>query len=440
MSKRIVAKFGGSSLSDAQQFKKVKAIIESNEQRQIIVPSAPGKSRKEQHKVTDLLLMCHQLASHHLTIKEIFEVVERRFLAIQEALAIDFDLATELKVIEDNIMDGASVDYVVSRGEYLNAKLLAAYLDFEFLDAVDVIFLAKGKPDMTASMKALKEQVKEGQSVVIPGFYGCNELGELQTFARGGSDITGSIVAAGLEASLYENWTDVSGFLMIDPNIYPSKSMQAITYSELRELSYMGASVLHEESVIPVRNQHIRIHIKNTNEPHEPGTLIIPDTEAISNATITGIAGKQNFTSVRIEKTYMSEDLSFYRKLISVFETNDLKIEHMPTSIDTITIIVPTDLFETKKNKIIEEIKIYCNPDNIVISSGLAIIAVVGRGMISNKGTSAKIFTALAQRHINIRMISQGSGELTIIVGVANEDFNDTIQAIYQAFETEGMD
>lgn len=437
MESLIVTKFGGSSLSNSSQFEKVRSIMEADKGRRILVPSAPGKDVLEKHKVTDLLLMCHQLASHKLHFEEIFQLVENRFITIKESLKIDLDIEDELYEVYNRIDGGADVDYCASRGEYLNGKLLAAYLGFQFIDAADVIFIRDGKADMTATAKALKAALKEVDNAVIPGFYGTDEQGKIKTFSRGGSDITGAIVAASIDADLYENWTDVSGFLIADPKIVKnSKPIKAVTYRELRELSYMGAPVLHEESVFPVREKKIPIHIRNTNCPDDDGTIILAEEKAPANpGIITGISGKKDYSVIRIEKTRMSDDLSFYRKLISVFETNDIHIEHMPTSIDTISVVVSTKQIEGREKKISEEISIYCNPDQIVINKGMSIIAVVGRGMINQKGTSATVFSSLAKSGINIRMISQGSSELNIIVGVENEDFEKAISAIYDAFE-----
>lgn len=433
----IVTKFGGSSLSNSQQFIKVKKIMEANPNRRFLIPSAPGKSKREKHKVTDLLLMCHQLASHNLHFGEIFSVVEDRYLGIERDLHLGSNIEEELTTIYTNIFNGASQDYCASRGEYLNGLLLASYLDFDFVDAFDVIFLDEGRVDFEKTVEALAEKTSKDGYCVIPGFYGQNEKGQIKTLARGGSDISGAIVAACVNADLYENWTDVSGFLMADPKLVPhSKPIERVTYQELRELSYMGAPVLHEDAVFPVRNKNIPIHIKNTNHPDHVGTLILPDDdEKVEDTIVTGITGRTNYSVIRVEKTRMSEDLSFYRKLLSIFESNDIKIDHMPTSVDSISIVVRSTALDGIEKKLTEEISIYCNPDRIVISKGLAIIAVVGRGMISNKGTSAKLFSALAKDGINIRMISQGSSEMNIILGVSNEDFDAAVIAIYRAFE-----
>lgn len=440
MNNRIIAKFGGSSLSNGEQFKKVKDIVLSNPEIKVVVPSAPGKNQEEKHKVTDLLLMCHQLGSHKLNFEEVYNLVRNRYIEIKDELELDIDIEKELDLIHEEFNKGRDQSYFASRGEYLNGKLLANFLGFKFLDAKEVIRLSNGKPDMEKSMELINEKIGPEDYVVVPGFYGLNEKGKIETFSRGGSDITGSILAAGIHAKKYENWTDVSGFYIADPKIVEEgMPMETLTYKELRELSYMGAPVLHEEAIFPIKELEIPIQILNTNSPTDSGTLILPDEIAgESKSVITGIAGKKDFTVIRVEKVYMSEDLSFYRRMTSIFEANDINIEHMPTSIDTVSFVVPTVQIEGKEDKIKGEISIYCDPDEIVVTKGMAIIAIVGRGMVSAKGTSASIFSALAEGGVNIRMISQGSGEMNIIIVVENEDFNKAIKGIYGKFHREG--
>ncbi len=444
MEKIIVAKFGGSSLADSTQFLKVKKIIESDRHRRYIIPSAPGRAHKNDHKITDLLYMCHQLALHRLSIDEVYSIVEKRFLTICKDLELEMNLQEVLDEIKEKIQNGASKDYTASRGEYLSALILSKLLGFEFVDAIEIIiFNEKGKFDFKATEKKIREKLKSIPQAVIPGFYGANRDGEIVTFSRGGSDITGAIVASSLGSKLYENWTDVSGFLMADPRIVNSpRPIETITYKELRELSYMGAPVLHEESLFPVKNKGIIIHIKNTNFPDHPGTKIVDDLYPINHhETITGIAGKKDFTVISIEKTRMISEKDFLRKLITVLETNDISVEHMPSGIDSISIIVSDSQLNSKLDKVIEEIKIYCNPDSIISYPNMALVAVVGRGMIRTKGISSKIFTALSDSGINIRMITQGSSELNVIIGVENADFEPSIAAIYNAFERiEGND
>lgn len=434
----IVAKFGGSSLADSNQFLKVKEIIKSDSNRRYIIPSAPGKVHKNDHKITDLLYMCHQLASHRLNIDDVYNIIENRFLNICEGLELELDIQEILDEIKDKIQNGASKDYAASRGEYLNAIILSNFLDFEFVDSKDIIlFNDKGEFDSKATEIKMEERLSNIPNAVIPGFYGAKSNGEITTFSRGGSDVTGAIVASALNSKLYENWTDVSGFLMADPKIVDgSKPIEIITYKELRELSYMGAPVLHEESLFPVKKKGIAINIKNTNAPEDPGTKIVDDLYPLKNTeTITGIAGKKDFTVISIEKTRMIAEKDFLRKLITVLETNNISIEHMPSGIDSISLVVPASQLNSKLDKIIEEIKIYCNPDSIIAYPNMSLIAVVGRGMIRTKGVLSKIFTSLSQSGVNIRMVIQGSSELNVIVGVENADFNESISSIYKAFK-----
>lgn len=437
----IVVKFGGSSLADGTQFAKVKKIVKSDNNRRYVIPSAPGKRNSKDHKVTDLLYMCYQLASHGLNFDEVYNIIENRFLDICRDLKLGIEIDKILSHIKEQIKDGASKDYCGSRGEYLNGIILSQYLGFQFIDSQEIIlFDENGQFDEKGTETKVREALKEVSYAVIPGFYGSKPNGEIKTFSRGGSDITGSIIANAVKSKLYENWTDVSGFLMADPFIVENpKTIERITYKELRELSYMGAPVLHEEAIFPIKNSGIPINIKNTNFPEDPGTMIIDDFSEISYiGTITGIAGKKNFTAISVEKTLMSIDKGFYRKLVSVLETNDITIEHMPSSIDSITVIVPNSEIGSKLNKIVEEIRIYCSPDNIVCYTDMALIAVVGRGMIKTRGISAKVFTALAQGKVNIEMITQGSSELNIIIGIKNDDFEKAIKSIYNAFNKNG--
>ncbi len=434
----IVAKFGGSSLADKSQIEKVAHIIKANKNIKYIIPSAPGKRNGDDHKITDLLCMCYQLASHGLNFNDIYWIIENRFKSICSELGLDISIDEILEEIKEDIKKGSSRDYAASRGEYLSGIILSNYLGFKFVDPVDLmLFDEDGFLKDNETDRRIKSVLSDIEYAVIPGFYGADDRGEIRTFSRGGSDITGSIIASGVGAVMYENWTDVSGFLMADPGIVKDpKPIKKITYRELRELSYMGAPVLHEEAIFPVKKHNIPVNIKNTNKPEDPGTMIIYDLDIDdSEGEITGIAGKKDFTVITIEKTFMTREKDFFRKVISVFETNDIAIEHMPSGIDSISIIVSDLELNAKKKKVIEEIRIYCSPDNIVCSSGMALVAVVGRGMINTKGISAKIFTALAKGDVNIRMISQGSSELSIIVGIENKDFEKAISSIYNAFE-----
>lgn len=433
-----VVKFGGSSLADSSQFKKVRSIIEQDPERAYVVVSAPGKRHSQDHKITDLLLMSHQLSSHDLNFEEVFELIESRYTEICSDLDLSIDITPILSEVKENISKGASRDYVASRGEYINGLLLADYLGIAFIDASEIIrFNDSGVFDDEKSEELIAEKLKDIDRAVIPGFYGANKHGQIITFSRGGSDVTGSIVANGVEASLYENWTDVSGFLMADPRIQEdAKPMDLVTYKELRELSYMGAPVLHEEAIFPVRKKGISIQIKNTNDPDAPGTMIVHDDyDQIKQGSITGISGKKGFTVISVEKTLMNVEKGFIRKLISIFEANDISIEHIPSSIDSISIIVADSEIKDKEKKIVEEIKIYCNPDSVNVYPGMALLTVVGRGMVKTKGTSARIFTALYEAGVNVRMITQGSSELNIIIGIETKDFDKAVRAIYGAFK-----
>ena len=437
MEELVVAKFGGSSLADSSQFRKVKDIIKSDSRRRYIVPSAPGKRNNKDHKITDLLYMCYQLASHGLNFDEVFHIIYDRYLGICQDLGLSLNIEAILEEIKNNIRDGASRDYTASRGEYLNGLILSDFVEYEFIDAKElIVFDDKNSLDAQSTEINISKKLKDKLYVVIPGFYGANLKGEIVCFSRGGSDITGSIIANGVKAKLYENWTDVSGFLVADPHIVKeSKPMEIVTYKELRELSYMGAPVLHEEAIFPVRKYGIPINIKNTNAPEDKGTMIVDDATSAKPKGITGISGKKDFTVITVEKTLMTLEKDFFRKLISVFESNDISIEHMPSSIDSVSIVVQASEINMKLKKVIEEIRIFCKPDCIETSPNMALIAIVGKGMIRTKGISATVFTALAKADINTRMIIQGSSELNIIVGVENEDFDKAVRATYEAFK-----
>ena len=433
----IVTKFGGSSLADANQFKKVKDIILSDDARRYVVPSAPGKRNSKDSKITDLLYLCHAHVSTGISFDEVFNHIKDRYLGIVNDLNLDFDISKHLDIVKQDLENGASSDYAASRGEYLNGLILANYLGFEFIDAKDVmIFNADGSLDSEATDSALKERLSKTPKAVIPGFYGADKEGNIITFSRGGSDVTGALVAASIDAELYENWTDVSGFLMADPRIVPNPNpISKITYSELRELSYMGASVLHEDAIFPVREIGIPINIKNTNRPEDKGTFIVKDTDVSSKPTaITGIAGKKDFTVISIAKASMNSELGFCRKLLSILEQHNISFENMPSGIDTVCLVISDSQLKNKKEIVIEEIKRACNPDSIEVHPNMAMIATVGRGMAKQRGTAAKIFTALSNAEINIRMIDQGSSEMNILVGIENDNFEKGIAAIYNAF------
>ncbi|MCD8029242.1 MAG: aspartate kinase [Erysipelotrichaceae bacterium] len=432
-----VVKFGGTSLADAGQFKKVYDIVKSDPQRVYVVPSAPGKRFKDDIKVTDLLYKAYN-ANTESEMHMIFSQIKERFTDIIEGLGLDFSLDEDFEIIRRDFENQIGEDYAASRGEYLNGKLLAYYLNYEFIDAKDVIFIDEnGNYDISKTERLLTRKLKSVKNAVIPGFYGSlnDRSGKIKVFSRGGSDVTGSIVAKYGKVDIYENWTDVSGFLIVDPKIVKNPSViETITYGELRELAYMGASVLHENSIFPVKNEGIPINIKNTNHPEDPGTMIVESTCHKPSHVITGIAGKKGFATVTIEKEMMNSEIGFGRRVLQVFEDYNLSFEHMPSGIDTMTVVLNTDDFFDKEQNVIAGIHRAVQPDSIVLESDLALIAVVGRGMKASRGIAARVFTALANEKINIKMIDQGSSELNIIIGVRNVYFEDAIRAIYNEF------
>ncbi len=430
-----VAKFGGSSVADANQFKKVQKIIENDENRKYVVTSAPGKRNKEDYKITDLLYLCNAHVKHSVPFDQMFDMIEKRYLGIVDELHLSIDLKPYLKDIKEKISKGASVDYTASRGEYLNGVILSNLLGYDFVDATEIIsFDEYGDLDQENTQKQIKEKLLRYEKAVIPGFYGVMPNGEIKTFSRGGSDVTGSIIAQGVGAEIYENWTDVSGFLMADPRIVKNpQPIKIITYQELRELSYMGATVLHEESVFPVKEAGIPINVRNTNEPENNGTLIVNQKDS-APGTITGIAGKKDFTVIAIQKNRMHAEMSFIRKLLSIFEENQVPVEHLPSGIDTISIVIEDAYLGNKVNKLVKEICEQCSPDSIEVHPNMALIATVGDGMVYSRGVSAKLFTSLAKANVNIRMIDQGSSEMNIIVGVETNDFEKAVSAIYNGF------
>ena len=433
--KRVV-KFGGSSLASAEQFAKVGAIIRADKERKYVVPSAPGKRFSADTKVTDMLYGCYDLAENGKNFSKELDAIKARYQEIIDGLKLDLSLEEEFKVVEKNFKEKAGKDYAASRGEYLNGIIMAAYLGFEFIDAATVIFFKEsGEFDSEKTNQVLRAKLEQTDAAVIPGFYGAYEDGRVKTFSRGGSDITGSIVARAAKADVYENWTDVSGFLIADPRIIDKpEAIETITYRELRELAYMGATVLHEDAIFPVRQEGIPINIRNTNAPEDNGTWIVESTCQKSKYVITGIAGKKGFCSVNIEKEMMNTEIGFGRKVLQAFEENGISFEHVPSGIDTMTVFVHQDEFMHKEQKVVGGIHRLANPDIIDIESDLALIAVVGRGMKSARGTAGRIFSALAHANVNVKMIDQGSSELNIIIGVANEDFEAAIKAIYDIF------
>ena len=431
-----VVKFGGSSLASAEQFMKVGNIIRADETRKYVVPSAPGKRNSKDTKVTDMLYACYALADEGQDFRVQLMKIKDRYDSIINGLQLKITLDEEFKTISQKFKEKAGVDYAASRGEYLNGIIMAAYLGYEFIDAATVIFFAEdGSFDADKTDKVLSAKLAKTEKAVIPGFYGALPDGTVHTFSRGGSDITGSIVAKAARASMYENWTDVSGCLVADPRIVKNpEPIRVITYRELRELSYMGASVLHEDAVFPVRKAGIPINIRNTNDPEAEGTLIVESTCQKPEFTITGIAGKKGFVAVNIDKDMMNSEVGFCRKALQAFEENGISIEHMPSGIDTMTVFVHQAEFEGKEQQVISSLRRLAHPDIIDLEADLALIAVVGRGMRSNRGTAGRIFSALAHANINVRIIDQGSSELNIIIGVSNDDFEQAIKAIYAIF------
>ncbi len=431
-----VVKFGGSSLASAEQFKKVGEIIRADRERKFVVPSAPGKRSSDDTKVTDMLYACYDLAEQGADFTKEMQAIRDRYQEIIDGLGLKLSLDKEFKTIEKNFKEKAGSDYAASRGEYLNGIIMAKYLGFSFVDAAEVIrFKADGEHDAERTNTLMRDRLSTVESAVIPGFYGAYEDGRVKTFSRGGSDITGSIVARAIKANVYENWTDVSGVLVADPRIiYKPAGVETITYRELRELAYMGFSVLHEDAIFPVRSEGIPINIRNTNAPQDNGTWIVESTCQKSKYVITGIAGKKGFCAVNIEKEMMNSEIGFGRKVLQAFEENEISFEHVPSGIDTMTVFVHQDEFMHKEQKVVSGIHRLADPDSIDIEADLALIAVVGRGMKSTRGTAGRIFSALAHANVNVKMIDQGSSELNIIIGVSNVDFETAIKAIYDIF------
>lgn len=433
---RKVVKFGGSSLANAEQFQKVGDIIRSDESRRFVVPSAPGKRFDGDTKVTDMLYGCYHAAVAGEDFSGKLGAIKERYYEIIRGLSLDLSLEAEFAQIEADFAAQAGNEYAASRGEFLNGKIMAAYLGYEFVDAASVIRFDKdGNFDAEKTNRLLSKRLSKCERAVVPGFYGAMEDGTVKTFSRGGSDVTGSLVAKAICADVYENWTDVSGFLVTDPRIVKNPAViETITYRELRELSYMGATVLHEEAIFPVRKEGIPINIRNTNRPEDKGTFIVESTCKKPKYTITGIAGKKGFCSINIEKSLMNSEIGFGRKILQVFEDQGISFEHVPSGIDTLTVYVHQDEFEEKEQQVIAGIHRAVQPDFVEMESDLALIAVVGRGMKSQRGTAARVFSALAHAHVNVKMIDQGSSELNIIIGVENRDFEAAVKAIYDIF------
>lgn len=435
-----VVKFGGSSLADAEQFRKVAAIIKSDSKRRYVVPSAPGKRFSEDIKVTDMLYKCCELAGSGVDFTDDFQMIKDRYNGIIADLGININLDAEFDTITSELKNRPARDYAASRGEFLNGKILAAYLGFNFVDAADVIvFDTKGRLLLDETVKAVRSRLKGLDNAVIPGFYGKTTEGIIKTFSRGGSDVTGSIIANAVNAEIYENWTDVSGFLVADPRIVENpESIDVITYRELRELAYMGASVLHEDAIFPVRSAGIPINIRNTNKPEDKGTMIVSNDYDFSREslghTITGIAGKKGFSTINIEKAMMNNEIGFGMKVMNVLYNNGISFEHMPSGIDTMSITVDSAKLEPVREKVLAEIRREVEPDHLEIEDGIAILAVVGRRMKNTRGTVARVFAAMAHARINVRLIDQGSSELNVIIGVNESDLAEAIRRIYDMF------
>ncbi|MBO5883253.1 MAG: aspartate kinase [Clostridia bacterium] len=432
-----VVKFGGSSLADAEHFKQVARIIKSDPSRRYVVPSAPGKRFKDDVKMTDMLYKCYEMIKNNESIDEYYEKIKERYNGIIEELGLDFDISGELEYVKNAMMHRSGRDYAASRGEYLNSLILSKYLGYTFVDAENVIFFRdNGTFDEEKTNAAMRAELMQHERAVIPGFYGVMPNGTIKTFSRGGSDITGSIVARAVEADLYENWTDVSGFMMADPRIVNDPcAIETITYRELRELSYMGATVLHEDAIFPVRYARIPINIRNTNRPDDAGTMIVAETaEYDTEKVITGIAGKKGFSVITIEKDMMNSEVGFGRKVLEVLEDNDVSFEHLPSGIDNMSIVLSTAALEGKRDKVLSSMNRSVRADTISIEDNLALIAVVGRAMVKAKGTAARIFDAISAAGVNIRMIDQGSSEISIIIGIEEHDFDKAMTAIYAEF------
>ncbi len=432
-----VCKFGGTSLADASQIRKVQQIIEADPQRCHVVPSAPGKRTRDDQKITDLLYLCHAHASQGIVFNEVFGLIAERYKQIVADLGLKLDLTPHLHKVKQDITGGASADYAASRGEYLNGLIIAELLGYTFIDPAEVIlFKANGSFDAEKTQAKLGARLKQTPRSVVPGFFGALPDGQVKTFSRGGSDITGSIVARAANADVYENWSDVDGLLMADPRIINNpRSIETVTYRELRELAYMGATVLHDEAIFPVRKAGIPVNIRNTNNPDHPGTMIVSEAAPVTTqGSITGIAGRKDFTAISVEKALMNAEIGFGRRLLRVFEDAGVSFEHMPTGIDTMCVVVADKQLNGKLDDVLEGIRTSCKPDTLEVQPDMALIATVGRGMAHTPGMAGRLFGALGAAGVNIRMIDQGSSELNIIVGVQSADFEKAIRTIYAAF------
>ena len=434
-----VVKFGGTSMADAKSIRQVAEIIKQDKERRYVVVSAPGKRFSQDHKVTDMLYACYHDMQINGECKATFDKIRERFKGIVKDLGLGLDIDSYLDKVEEEMLKYNSAEFCASRGEYLSAVITAEVLGYEFIDAKDVmIFDANGDFDSESTNEKVKSVLENVERAVVPGFYGGDSEGIVHTFSRGGSDVSGAVIARAVGASLYENWTDVNGFMSADPRIVDNpKPIETLSYKELRELAYMGANVLHPESIFPVRVSKIPINIRNTFCPTADGTMIVAelDEKELSKRVITGIAGKKGYSIIYIEKSMMNSELGFVRKVLAVLEYYNISIEHLPTGIDTMSIVIPDNELAGKEDVVIERIKKVVDPDHIEIKSGISLIATVGHGMSYKPGSASTLVGALAKEKINIRMIDQGSSEMNIIVGIATSDYEKAINAIYQAFQ-----
>ena len=432
-----VSKFGGTSMADANAINQSASIVLSDPARRFVVVSAPGKRFPGDEKITDLLYRCCEEANATGSCKHSFSKVRDRFEGIIRDLRLNLDLSDCFTQTQARIENERNADYAASRGEYFSAMIMAAKLNYKFVDSADIIeFTSKGDFDSEHTNDLASKALKDLDCAVIPGFYGSMPGGEIKTFSRGGSDITGSIVARAVSADLYENWTDVNGFMTADPRIVKDpKVIDCLTYHELRELAYMGASVLHAEAIFPVRICNIPVNIRNTFAPEFPGTMIVPDeARAANRSVVTGIAGKKDFTIIFIEKSMMNNEVGFVRKVLSILELYNISFEHVPSGIDTMSLIISTAELKGKEVQVVSKIKSVVNPDSVILYEELALIALVGRGMCRKIGVASKLFNAVSEAGVNLRMIDQGSSEMNIVIGVDNKDYEKSIAAIYQAF------
>ena len=434
-----VTKFGGSSMADAGQYKKIRDILLADPARRIVIVSAAGKRHSKDHKLTDLLYLCHAHTQYGVDCTSVFEMITSRYLQIRDELGIQLDLETEFAQLKAQLDKKAvTQDELVSRGEYFSAKLMAAYLGFRFIDSANwVKFKMDGTVDQEATYDALRKQVPIRGGAVIPGFYGTMPDGHIRTFSRGGSDITGALAAAALDADVYENWTDVSGILMADPRIVDDpQPIPEVTYDELRELSYSGAQVLHEDAIFPVRDKNIPLNIRNTNAPEDDGTMIKEsfDGDQDPHRFITGITGKKNFTIISMSKRGMSNQVGVLHKVLTVLVRHGISVDYVPNGIDNVSVVLPTDAVAPHLYTILADIQKEAQPDTLDVHDEIAVVAAVGRKMAFRPGISGKIFAALGEAGINIRMINQGPDELNIIFGVDNKDFKEAIRVLYNSF------